>query len=247
MLIFICDDEEQDLAAMQACLEKAAADLSVDIEISAYSSGKALMKAVEDGAKPELAILDIYIEGINGIEAGRGLRSVLPGLPLAFLTFSRDFAVDAFDLDALHYMVKPVTADMVYILLRRLLTRMDRNVRVLTLPVRRGEQLRFSMDKICRIISKNRGVELYIQGQSSIWLPCLFREIEAQFLDEPDFVHLGRGCMVNMNSIQKIDHDLCCMKNGESLLISRRERSKVQSRYNDFMFSKMNERKRQGI
>lgn len=75
MLIFICDDEEQDLAAMQACLEKAAADLPADIEISAYSSGKALMKAVEDGAKPELAILDIYIEGINGIEAGRGLRS----------------------------------------------------------------------------------------------------------------------------------------------------------------------------
>lgn len=247
MLIFICDDNQQERKDLQELLAKAVADLSVDIEIAGYSSGEVLLKAVKDGAKPVLAVLDIYMEGMNGIEVGRSLRNILPDVFLAFLTASRDFAVDAFEIDALHYMVKPVTVDMFYTLLKRLSVRLERSIQMLKLPIGRGEWVQFPTAKISKIISKNRGVEISVQGRSSTWLPCLFREAEARLLDEPDFLHLARGCMVNLNSIQRIDYDLCYLKNGESLLISRRERSKVQNRYSDFLFRKMNGEKQENI
>lgn len=240
MLIFICDDDRQELKAMEAHLAKAAAELSADVEIAAYTSGESLVKAVEEGACPALAVLDIYMEGMNGVETGCSLRRLHPDVFVAFLTASRDFAVDAFELDALHYMVKPVTTDMFCALLTRLMARMNRSVQVLELPIGRGEKVRFPIEKINRIISKNRGVEISVQGRSSTWLPCLFREVEAKLHDEPDFLHLGRGCMVNLNSVRNIDYDLCYLKDGESFLISRRERSKVQNCYSDFLFRKMN-------
>ncbi len=117
MLIFICDDDRQEMNRIQEYLEKAALDLSSDIKIVPYFSGEALLKAVEGGAKPDLAVFDIFMDGMNGIEAAHRLRVLLPDVFLAFLTSSRDFAVDAFEMDALHYMVKPVTADMFHTLL----------------------------------------------------------------------------------------------------------------------------------
>lgn len=247
MMVFICDDEQQELALIQTCLERAAAELSADIEVTVFHSGETLLKAVEEGARPALAILDIYMEGLNGMEVGQKLRALMPDLLLAFLTTSRDHAVDAFELEALHYMVKPVTADKSCALLERFLVRVEEPVRMLELTVWRGEQIRFPLSKIERIISKSRGVEVYVRGQSSLWLPCLFREVEAQLVDAPEFLRLSRGCMVNLYSVRSIDYDMCYLKSGESLLISRREHTKVQSRYSDFLFSQMNERKRMEI
>lgn len=224
---------------MEVCLAKAAADLSAQIEIVSYSSGKTLLKAAADGARPVLAILDIYMEGMNGLETGRSLRTLRPDIFLAFLTASRDFAVDAFDLDALHYMVKPVTTEMFCTLLTRLFARTEQLRRVLELPIGRGEHVRFLIEKISWITSKNRGVEISVEGRSSTWLPCLFREVEVRLLDEPYFLRLGWGCMVNLNSVQSIDYDLCYMKDGTSYVISRRERLKVQNRYSDYLFRKM--------
>lgn len=245
MLIFICDDNRQDLEVMRMHLAKAAAGLSADVKIAAYSSGKMLLKAVEDGANPVLALLDIYMDDMNGIAVGRALRALQPDVFLAYLTSSRDFAVDAFEMDALHYMVKPVTSDMFHTLLMRLTDRMERFTRVLDLPVGRGEHARFPLAKIRHITSKSRGVEIGVQGRSNTWLPCLFREVEARLSDEPDFLLLSRGCMINLNSVQRIDYDVCHLKNGEIFPISRRERAKVQSRYSDFLFCRMNTMERE--
>lgn len=109
MRIAICDDERQEREAVAAALTAAAGELSLPLRADAYSSGEALIRAVEEGEQPDLAILDVYMEGMSGLDTARRLRELLPGVPLAFLTVSRDFAVDAFAMEALHYMIKPVT------------------------------------------------------------------------------------------------------------------------------------------
>ena len=105
MLIAICDDEQRELEAIEAALTATALELSADIEIAAYSSGAALVEAVEGGVRPALAVLDIYMGEENGVKTAGVLRGLIPGLPCAFLTTSRDFAVEAFSLDALHYII----------------------------------------------------------------------------------------------------------------------------------------------
>ena len=119
MLIAICDDETWELEAIKTALTTAALELSAGIEIAAYPSGLALAEAVRDGLRPALAVLDIYMGQENGVETAGVLRRLLPGLPCAFLTTSRDFAVEAFSLDALHYIMKPVTVEKLKELLKR--------------------------------------------------------------------------------------------------------------------------------
>ena len=242
MLIYICDDQQEEISALQLCLEEAAAELSIDCTVKACSSGEALINMVQKGAFPSLVILDVYMEGISGIETGRRLRSLCSSLPLAFLTTSRDFAVDAFDLNALHYIVKPVTAEKARTLLERLLAYPEISVKMLELPDQ-GRTVQFPLAEISKIISKSRGVEIHVVGRSAAWLPCQFREAEAQLSKELDFLLLGRGCIVNLNHVQGIDFDICCLKTGEQLPISRRERVNVQRRYSDFLFRRLDRMK----
>lgn len=246
MLIYICDDQQEEASALQFCLTKAAAELSAGCTIKVYFSGEAVIDAVENSEAPSLVVLDVYMEGMSGIETGRRLRSLLPDLPVAFLTSSRDFAVDAFELNALHYIVKPVTVETARALLERLPAYPKNPAKMLELPIQDGTA-QFPVAEISRIISKSRGVEIHILGRSAAWLPCRFREVEARLSDEPDFLLLSRGCIVNLNHVQSIDFDTCCMKNGEQFPVSRRERLNVQNRYSDFLFRRLDRMKGGGL
>ena len=242
MLIYIYEDQQEEASALQTCLEIVSAELFGGFITKVYSSGEALIRAVESGACPALVVLDIYMADMSGIETGRRLRALQPDLPLAFLTVSREFAVDAFELNALHYIVKPVTPDKVRALLQRLSPPPEQTARILELPYY-GKTTRFPLNDISKIISKSRGVEIHLPGRSAAWLPCQFQRAAELLAGEPDFLLLSRGCMVNLNPVQGIDYDVCCLKNGEQLPVSRRERSAVLTRYNDFLFRKMDEQK----
>lgn len=241
MLIAICDDERRELEAIEAALAAAARELSAGIEIAPYPSGAALVEAVKRGARPALAVLDIYMGEENGVKTAGVLRGLIPGLPCAFLTTSRDFAVEAFSLDALHYIMKPVTVEKLKELLQRFFTHVERPPRCLTLPDQQGER-QIPLEQICYLLSQDRGIEIHLRTGRE-WFPCLFRQIAEQLVEEPDFVQISRSCIVNLNDVLHLGSASCHLKNGEALPISRRERQKVQARYHDFVFRRMDRRR----
>ncbi len=245
MLIAICDDEQRELEAIEAALTAAAVELSADIEIAAYSSGAALIEAVESGSQPALAVWDIYMGEENGMKTAGVLRGLIPGLPCAFLTTSRDFAVEAFSLDALHYIMKPVTVEKLKELLERFFTHVERPPRCLTLSDQQGER-QVPLEQIRYLLSQDRGIEIYLQTGRK-WFPCLFRQAAERLADEADFVQISRSCIVNLNEVLHLGNADCHLKNGEALPISRRERQTVLTRYNDFAFRGMNRAKEAGL
>lgn len=239
MQIVICDDQPQELDAAGKALASAAGELSLDLRVDAYSSGEDLVRAVEDGQRPDLAILDVYMGGMSGMDAARRIRAAWPGLPLAFLTVSREFAVDAFAMEALHYLIKPVTAQSAEELLRRLLARADQASRCLVLTDRRKKR-RFPLEQLRYLLSADKGVELYLPGRRE-WFPCPFRQAAEQLEGEPDFLRVSRGCIVNLNDVLCLGRSGFHLKGGEILAVSRRERPAAQDRYNDYLFRKLDQ------
>lgn len=177
------------------------------------------------------------MEGMSGLDAARRLRELLPGMPLAFLTASRDFAVDAFAIEALHYIIKPLTDESAANLLRRLLDRKDQTPRCLVLTDRRKKR-QFPLEQLRYLLSADKGVELYLPGRRE-WFPCPFRQAAEQLEGEPDFLRISRGCIVNLNEVLYLGRNGFRMKSGEALAVSRRERPAVQERYNDYLFRKL--------
>lgn len=107
MKIIICDDNAKERGICHARLSEIAARNGIDIAIDEYSSGENLLFELEDKKNEvDILFLDIAMLRMNGIETAKSLRKLKCTSEIIFLTHSTAFAIDAFDVDALHYIVK---------------------------------------------------------------------------------------------------------------------------------------------
>lgn len=72
----------------------------------------------------ELVLLDMEMPGLHGLELARELRVIRPEVHIVFVTAYEEFARDAFDVEALDYLLKPITDEN----LARMLNRCEKRV-----------------------------------------------------------------------------------------------------------------------
>lgn len=106
MKIIIVDDNKKDLDAANKFCKK----VMPDSEIICFDDPlSALAKARE--TEIDIALLDIIMPDLNGIELGKYLKELNPFINLIYISESTDYAFEAMKLHASGYMQKPVTAD----------------------------------------------------------------------------------------------------------------------------------------
>ena len=87
------------------------------------------MADVEEGyTDMELLFLDIYMKELNGMETARRIRELECKVPIVFLTSSRDFAVESYEVHASGYLLKPFEEEKLKDLLNRILHLSDGTV-----------------------------------------------------------------------------------------------------------------------
>ena len=106
MRIAIVDDLADERALLREQLAQQLARRGAEAELLEFDSGEAFL-AAEKERRFTAAFLDIYMEGMTGMEAARTLRKTDTDCLLVFTTTSTDHALDGFQVRALHYLVKP--------------------------------------------------------------------------------------------------------------------------------------------
>ena len=106
--IAVVDDLERDRAWLAEKLADYMARERLEYELTAFASGEAFSAALEQGQRFNLVFMDIYMDGITGIEAAQTLRARDMDCKLVFLTTSEDFMRQGFSLNSAHYLIKPV-------------------------------------------------------------------------------------------------------------------------------------------
>jgi Response regulator of the LytR/AlgR family len=91
-------------------------------ECCAYQSGELLLWDLENGTQFDIFFLDIFMEGMSGIEVAKRIRITHPYSLLIFVSSSDDFYRESYDLYAFNYLIKPLTKDMLVQVLRRATT-----------------------------------------------------------------------------------------------------------------------------
>ena len=144
----------------------------------------------------------------------------------------REHAVDAFALEALHYLVKPVDAGQLQTVLERYLKRAARKR---TVEIRIGrDNIRLSEESIQYLESARNGTDIHTAG--GLLHTAMPRGALEQKLGQ-DFLKIQRGFIVNMHYIEKVTSESCILKNGFTALLSRRDRQKIRTAYREFIFN----------
>jgi two-component system response regulator AlgR len=116
--IFIVDDEEHARARLAMLLSDLAEECPNELVGQASDAAGALQGIVD--TRPDIVLLDIQMPGMNGLDlAGRLARESGDMPAVIFVSAHDDYALDAFNVHALDYLVKPVRAARLAQALRR--------------------------------------------------------------------------------------------------------------------------------
>ena len=106
--VFIADDEAPARERMKELLQDIAADVPTELVGEARHGLEAVELVPKSNA--QVLLLDIEMPGMRGLEVARHLNGLEAGPAVVFVTAHDKHAVEAFELNALDYLLKPVRA-----------------------------------------------------------------------------------------------------------------------------------------
>ncbi len=215
------------------------------------STGEEAIAAIE-ASRPDVALLDLQMPELGGLDVVRRLAP--EELPLvAFVTAFEDFAIEAFELNAIDYLLKPVEAERLRATFDRARARLQRQEPperraaafanaaaayaaagrrsyLERIPVRRrSEVIILPVRQIASVMSEGELLHLTTLTKERYTISYRLHLIEGR-LDPKRFLRLARGTLVNIDAIAKISPMpggmyLATLTNGQELQVSR-----IQSR-----------------
>jgi len=230
--IAICDDDRGDRENLAACLFHVCAKLSLKAQTSVYSCGEDFLTAYYK-TPFDIVFMDIYMEGINGIDVVRSIYKKSQS-QFIFTTVSREHAIEAFSLNASHYLLKPLTENAVMEAVTRCLSEsvkaVSQNLEIKTnqgmIPIPMNNIMHIEVNnKVCTIHTQKKCYKTYTS------LDTLF-----ELLDASSFMRAQRSFIVNMHFIDSFYYDHIVLSCGEEIVLSRSGRTKLKNQYQKFLF-----------
>ncbi len=106
--ICICDDNPADLAKLRACTEQWSETAGLPIFLEAFPSAEAFLFRYGEDRRADILLLDVEMEAQSGISLARQLRADGFSGEIVFVTSHGEFWDAGYEVDALHYLTKPV-------------------------------------------------------------------------------------------------------------------------------------------
>ncbi len=204
----IVDDEPLAVERMQVLC----AELDGLQVVGTANDGKAALRLAEKLA-PDLLLLDMTMPGMDGLALARELAKAAAPPAVIFVTAHENFAVEAFDLDAVDYVLKPVGVDRLERAIARAMARRDKaaatpgETRWLSefwVP-NRSELLRIDAAQVSRIDAERDYVRLHV-GSGSYLLLQTIAGLEAR-LDPEKFIRIHRSTILRRDMIRGLRHE----------------------------------------
>lgn len=232
MRIAVCDDDRDELSKIRWAMF----DIGANHQVDTFQSGKALYESVKNGAKYDILFCDIYMKDEIGLDVAREMQKISPETAIAFTTTSTEHAVEAFSIRAVHYIVKPVKAEDIAEVFRRL-GKKEEPRHSLTVRISRTINVLYQ-DEIIRVEGADHRTVITCvdKNEYSIWKPC--REICEQLDDS--FIQIKKGVMVNMRHVKQMTTRECIMKDGSEFLLRRDQAKELRERYYSFVEKELN-------
>lgn len=214
---FICDDDGDFAAQLGERLTDALHRRGEDADLRLFSEPAQVLDAMEQGEPCDLLFLDILFGEEKGIRFARKLRERGWGTDLVFVTASDEYAVDGYDVQPLHYLLKPVDDSRIDEALSRFFRR--RTSQMLTLATPHG-LLRMPVADALYFEIYNHTVTLHLtDGGNRSWR-CSLGELEND-LPPNCFVRTHRSYLVNLEHIAEIGRGDVRLDTGDRIPVSK--------------------------
>lgn len=253
-LIALCDDEAEELEKTEKLLsdyEKIYPGL--EFMTRCFENADELLCLVREKKYiPDLIFMDIYMPDKKsntyslgnayplGMEAARELRHMNYKGKIVFLTTSKEYALEAFDVEALQYIVKPVLKEKLFSILNSLLKDIEEERKKYILLRIEGKLVRVSLNDIIYCEAQGKKQCIYLTDGTQYTLRMTMTELYAQLSQCQEFAKIGAGFIVNLGYIGTLNAKEICMDNGRKIYLPRGTYKGLREQYFNYYCMEVN-------
>lgn len=230
----ICDDVRIDAAYIESIVKNWAERQGYVINVDIYPSAEAFLFQYEETCSYDILILDIEMGNMNGMELARKIRLDNEEVQIVFVTGFPEYIAEGYEVSALHYLMKPVTAEQLGTVLDKAVRNLKKRVPSIIVSTESGT-VQIPVTEICYaeaaahvtyLVTKKRTYEL----QKSI------SEVETMLIEET--VRCHRSYLAGLSHIQKITRNAVLLDNGKELPVSRSQYRNVNQAFITYFMGK---------
>ena len=223
--VAIVDDVLQDREYIAGLVYQWAQEKGHTVTLKTFPSSEAFLFAREESKKTEMLLLDIEMGAMSGVELAKELRQVQKDtmLQLVFITGFPDFIAEGYEVDALHYLIKPVVPAKLFSVLDKAVTNLAKV----------EKHLRVTYDRRMDFIPRSK--IYYIEAQRQY---VLIHAADGEYrmktslaetkgaLDEY-FFQCQRSFLVNLRHVTQVKNGCVILKNDIEVPIGRGMAEKI--------------------
>ncbi|MBN1598010.1 MAG: response regulator transcription factor [Bacteroidales bacterium] len=202
--------------------------------------------------KPELLFLDIELNNKTAFDLLKGIPEI--DFDVIFITAYNRYAIEAFDHNAIHYLLKPVEPVKLIEAVSRVEKQKDnrkteKQLRFLNIEslenqlnkkvaVNTEKEIRFiKLSEIRYVNGEGRYSVIFLDSGEKIMVSKLLKEIEEQFAAK-ELYRVNKSYLINLNhvkSVKHVDGGIIVMTDNSNIEIPRRKRNDFTIRMTKFM------------
>lgn len=214
--IAICDDSAADRDYLAGLARRWAGQRLHTVQLALYPSAESFLFAYAEDKTVQILLLDIEMGQMDGVTMARTLRKDNDGVQIVFITGYSDYIADGYEVEALHYLMKPVDEDKLFSVLDRAADKLCRNEQFLTLELS-GETVRLPVYQIR--YAEVQGNYVTVHAKSDYTAKMTLSELETRLDDS--FFRLGRSALVNLGYVARVTKTAVTLNDGSVLPLPR--------------------------
>jgi DNA-binding LytR/AlgR family response regulator len=231
--IGICDDDKAVCSEIEQWILNRSMHDCEDIETEVFLSGEDLLKHLELGKSLDLLFLDIELEKINGVEAGRDIRKDLSNeaMHIVYISAKQGYAMGLFDNRPLNFLVKPLNKEKLFECIDMAMKLSNISNACFEFQFK-GKHSKVLFKDIIYFYSENRKIKVKLQDNAFEFYGKIADLINQ--VPRSNFIQIHKSCLVNSDHIVSYEYSSIVMTNGENLSISQPNRKTVR----EYLFEK---------
>ena len=231
--IVICDDVTEDIKLLSGVL----ATYDSSFEIITYADGQTLIDEFMDfDLSVDILFLDIYMPGIDGIKTAQEIRARRKDVKIIFLSSSKDYYPQAYEVFAFNYIVKPFDRERLYAVLSRALDELRKESDKIRIQYK-GAVHSVDCRNIRYVESRDKLILFHLADESALQCYGKLDEILRE-LPEQSFFRCHQSFLVNLFHVTEIGDNY--FRIGQTMIgISRKYGKEAKDRYYACLFSNM--------
>lgn len=223
--IAIVEDSDEEAEKLIDCLKRYASENGEQFSYKHFREANTFLEERERTF--DLVFMDIMLPGINGMEAAMRLRKYNTRTILIFVTNMTSYAIKSYEVDALDYIVKPISYKRVVFKLRKALQIISANEGQLVMIRDKSGPVQISTDQIYYLEIRKHKLTYHTERGDYTEIGSLKSLRET--LEPHNFACCNACYLVNLKYIFRVKGLILTMSNGDELKISQPKRKEFMN------------------